>query len=266
MFSHEIHRVDCKTRQNYLHCKNLKETDMRNPETIQQQVFAGVDLNGYEAANFHYTPWGNYLYAGEPGSELRQVVLFHATDQVGDITLRSREEALALSWRKNARGPGLYGGNTPQAAASSLVQPQDTPTRAIQAYLTEPLYYEEIIDTRRDPSYFVPMVRAQFSNKYGEAMVQQRADSDSEARVKILDPGLVSVAKADAYVRGDLMRHDVLSRSWIRVVSRPDTEEPQQLTHIGTMQQTPETLRVERGKRRDAAFAKAALTRVLHRR
>lgn len=243
----------------------IKRKPIINPHEVPHLLLGGFGIDKhsmYHPGQFTYDPEGQYLYVADRG-DTRRLVLFHATDQDNQyLSLESREARLALSWRKNARGPGLYGGNTPYAAASSLVVSKDVPPRTMQAFITEALTESDIRDKRQDPSYYGPMVRAQFSNTYGAQMVQNRAAQDGTDRVHIISPGLVSCAKTDGYVTGPLVDHEIVPSAWLRVIAEPESNGPRSLERIGVLQDGESMVTVERSIVHTAQFLGAALARV----
>lgn len=237
------------------------------PEVGSQKLlepFGLPNYSTYQTEQFAYDPNG-YLYLPVADNKQR-VVLFHASaEDQPRVMPQSREARMEYTWRKNARGPGFYGGNTPLAAASSMVVGKNAPARTMQAYLTHPMAPQHIRDRRKDPTYYMPMVRAQFSDAKGQEMVHAQIERDGDDQLQILSPGLVSRAKTDGYVRGSLLEQPIqriITPSWLRVVAQPESVSVMPLERIGVLEQDAMQLVVEQGIVNKAAFACAALRRV----
>lgn len=154
-----------------------------------------LDLAAPLADSFTYDPDLNVMYVPDVG-DTRRIMVFHATSQ-GAANLHP-DSSRERSWRQHARGDGIYCGNTRESVAWSSSQPG----RAIETYLTPPLRSAEVHDAMAARSsaatYFGPMIRAQFSMRYGEAMVERQNNSyPSEAKLVLLGLGLVVQARRD---------------------------------------------------------------------
>lgn len=234
---------------------------------VAEQLLQPFDLSGsmYHGQQFTYDRARGYVYLPQPDGD-RRVVMFQASQNTGHyLQLASREERLVLSWRKSARGPGFYGGNTPLAAASSMVVSKNAEPRAMQVYLTNAIDAAHIVDRREDPTYFMPMVQAQFSTKKGKAMVERRMRDDGDDILQILSPGLVSRAKTDGFVRGKLVEDQAIEPTWLRLVAQPAATGTQTIECIGQLEGAgvKDLLTIEQGITHQIAFAAAALKRVV---
>lgn len=174
-----------------------------------------------------------YLYLPVGGAE-RRLVVFHATENgPGDLPLASAEERHQQGWRKCAAGAGLYGGNTPFAAAASMVDSKNP--RQIHMYATEPVRSRDIA-APRGAGYLGKMIRAQFDTRFAERQSHQR--TEEAAPIELLEPGLVSAALRDVHVA--MPNAQELKPRWIKVSARPNGAGQQTLQYLGTLREQPE--------------------------
>jgi len=203
----------------------------------QQQVdmmLGQVALAGQCATyDFRLEKADGYLYLPVGNAE-RRLVIFHATENgPEDMLLETAEARHQQGWRACAAGAGLYGGNTPFAAAASMVDSKRP--RQIHMYATGPVHSRDIA-APRGAGYLGKMIRSQFDTRFAERQSRQR--TEDAAPIELLEPGLVSAALRDVHV--SMPNAQVLKPRWIKVSAQHNRTGQQMLQYLGTLREQPE--------------------------
>lgn len=203
--------------------------EQQQVDTVLGQVAMIGQCNTYD---FRIEETDRYLYLPVGNAE-RRLVVFHATENgPGDLPLASAEERHQLGWRKCAAGAGLYGGNTPFAAAASLVDSENP--RQIHMYATESVRCRDIA-APRGAGYLGKMIRSQFDKRFAEHQSRQR--TESAAPIELLEPGLVSATLRDVHV--SMANAQALKPRWIKISAQPNGAGQQTLQYLGTLREQP---------------------------